>query len=222
MNVQEALSGLFLFRNTDFAALDAKYNISAKTAEKIYSDGELIMDAGYREGLPVVTGGSARIISGDSDRSAVLRVVLEGESFGAGTLFSSKDCHSTKVRSIGECRIALLPLRLISEILQNEPQCSINYISFLSDRIAFLNKKITAFTAGSAEAKLAVYLIGLAADSDGTAVLDTSLSALSTQLGIGRASLYRALDSFEADGIIKRSAKKVTLLKPDVLRSMIQ
>lgn len=222
MDVQKALSDLFLFRGIDFAALDAKYNISAQTAEKIYSDGELIMDAGYREGLPVMTSGSARIISGDSDRSAVLRVAGEGESFGAGTLFSNENCHSTKVRSIRTCTVALLPLGLISEILQNEPRCSMNYISFLSDRIAFLNKKITAFTAGSAEAKLAVYLIGLEADADGTAGIDTSFSSLSTRLGIGRASLYRALDSFEADGIIKRSSKKITLLKPDVLRSMIQ
>ena len=67
MDVQKALSHLFLFRGIDFAALDAKYNISAQTAERIYSDGELIMDAGYREGLPVMTSGSARIISGDSE-----------------------------------------------------------------------------------------------------------------------------------------------------------
>lgn len=222
MNVQEALSGLFLFRGTDFAALDAKYNITALTEEKSYADGELIMDSCHTEGLPILLSGGARIISGDSERRAVLRIIGEGECFGAGSLFSGNNIHSTKVRSVGECVIALIPLALLLQILSGEPKCSLNYISFLSDRIAFLNKKITAFTAGSAEAKLAVYLMSIPAGKDGTAMLGTSLSALSAQLGIGRASLYRALDRFEADGIIHRQSKQIVIMKPDVLRSMIQ
>lgn len=222
MDKRKALSGLFLFENVDFNALDMKYRICERSIEKSFTDGELIMDANYCDGLPTVICGSARIISGDSDRSAVLRTLGEGECFGAGTLFSKTSAHSTKVRSGGGCTIVTLPRELLSELLAGEAECAMSYISFLSDRISFLNKKITAFTAGSAEAKLAVYLTGLDADEDGCATLDTSLSALSSQLGIGRASLYRALDSFEAEGIIMRKSKTVTLLKPEVLRSMIQ
>lgn len=222
MNAHEALGSLFLFDGTDFAVLDKKYCITSQSLQRRYSDRELIMDADYREGLPILLSGSARIISGDSERSAVLRNVAAGECFGAGTLFSSGVSHSTRVRSVGESIVVTLPLSLLNEMLRSESQCCLNYISFLSDRISFLNKKITAFTAGSAEAKLAVYLTSLQTDSDGTAVLPVSLSALSSQLGIGRASLYRALDGFEESGIIARNSKKVTLLKPEVLRSMIQ
>ncbi len=222
MEKQNALSELFLFQGMDFSALDAKYNITALTEEKSYADGELIMDSCRTEGLHFLLSGAARIISGDSERSAVLRIIGEGECFGAGNLFSENNTHSTKVRSAGECTVSVIPLALLLQILSSEPKCSLNYISFLSDRIAFLNKKITAFTAGSAEAKLAVYLMSLTTDKDGGAVLTTSLSALSAQLGIGRASLYRALDSFEADGIIHRQSKRITIMKPDVLRSMIQ
>lgn len=222
MDKRKALSELFLFRSFNFELLDKKYSISARSTEKTYSDGELILDSKYSDGLPIVIKGKARITSGDSDRSAVLRTLGEGECFGAGTLFADSSAHNTKVRSVGLSSIITIPRPLLEEILMSEPECAMRYIEFLSDRISFLNKKITAFTAGSAEAKLAVYLVGLEAGDGGTAVLDTSLSALSSQLGIGRASLYRALDCFEENGIIERNVKKVTLLRPDKLRSMIQ
>ena len=50
--------------------------------------------------------------------------------------------------------------------------------------------------------------------------LTLSLTELSKALGIGRASLYRALDSFESRGLIKRNGKQITLADPDELKKI--
>jgi hypothetical protein len=39
-------------------------------------------------------------------------------------------------------------------------------------------------------------------------------------LNMGRASLYRSLDSMTESGILLRKGKKITLLKPDALHNI--
>ena len=68
-----------------------------------------------------------------------------------------------------------------------------------------MNRKITAFTAGSAKERLILYLLHLPLGSDGSWELDVSYGALSEQLGVGRASLYRAMDSLCEAGYIERN-----------------
>jgi DNA-binding IclR family transcriptional regulator len=69
----------------------------------------------------------------------------------------------------------------------------------------YLNKKITVFTAGSAERKLACFMLDHI--SGNTFTPPTSMKRLSDMLGIGRASLYRAIDSLTECGAITEKTK---------------
>lgn len=84
-----------------------------------------------------------------------------------------------------------------------------NYLSFLSDRIDYLNKKITYITAGSAERKLATFF---ASFEKAEFELPVSFSSLSDMLDIGRASLYRALDKLVSDGCIERDGNDIKII----------
>ena len=86
-----------------------------------------------------------------------------------------------------------------------------NYIAYLSQRIYFLTDKIDAFTAGSAEMRLANRLINDSKiDEKGKRyTIVANLSLLARELDIGRASLYRAFDFFESVGAIIREGKKI-------------
>ncbi len=210
MTKREILASLFLFSGCDFDALDAKYGICSGSTEKTYGDDKTILCAGSGSGLPAISNGHAVIVAGDGSRCAVLRYLSEGDSFGAASLFSGGE-HRTFVKSSGGCTVVTLPRKILCRLLREVPDCSMAYISFLSERIAFLNRKITAFTAGSAEAKLAVYLSGLPIGRDGKASVDVSYSSLADMLGISRASLYRALDSLENAGLIARKNKDLTI-----------
>ena len=69
-------------------------------------------------------------------------------------------------------------------------------------------------TAGSAERRVALFLFSFGKD---TVELDASLSSLSDLLNIGRASLYRALDTLIADGYIQKEGRTIHLLDADAM-----
>lgn len=211
MNYKDLFGSLFLFEGTDFSAIDEKYSVSDSVRESIYGKGENIIC----DGLPVICRGKAAIVSGEGEHFTVLRRLREGDTFGAATLFCRGE-HRTRVTTEDGCVIAYIPREMLVRLIENEPLCSVNYISFLSGRIAFLNKKITAFTAGSSDGKLAVYLSGLP-EYGSEVTVPVSLSELSNMLGIGRASLYRSFDVLSDAGIIEKAGKSIIILDREKL-----
>lgn len=221
--IQERISSLFLFHGMNFEEMNRIYHILEKTVIQTYGDGEILLSAKEDPiGLAVLLAGSAQILSGDEKHPALLRTMSAGDSFGAASLFSGEKGYRTCVRALEDCRVLYLPTVLVQEICLHEPAAAQNYIIFLSNRIAFLNRKITAYTAGSALERLVLYLLHLPLGPDGSWKLDVPYAKLSDQLGVGRASLYRAMDSLCADGLIQREKKKVTPLQMEKLKLMIQ
>jgi CRP-like cAMP-binding protein len=89
----------------------------------------------------------------------------------------------------------------------------------LAGRVRFLNRKIQCFTAGSAERRLALWLLS---EEEEVITLPSSLTTLSDMLDIGRASLYRALDKLENSGLISREGRNIALLSPDEILKKYQ
>lgn len=221
--IREKIASLFLFQNVDFSELDQKLHILEKGLVQEYRAEEILLSTREPpQGLAVLLDGSAQILSGDEGRPALLRTITAGDSFGAASLFSRERNYRTCVRALQACRVFYIPALLVQEIFLKEPAVAQNYIAFLSDRVSFLNRKITAFTAGSVLERLVLYLLHLPLGSDGSWELNTSYGELSEQLGVGRASLYRAMDSLCAAGYIERDKKTVTPLQLEKLELMIQ
>ena len=221
--VQKILQELFLFTGIDFPLLDKTYHILDKVVLCEYGPDEILLSKQQDPiGLGVLLDGSAQILSGDEKRPTLLRTLRAGDTFGAASLFSGERNYRTCVRASAQCQVLYLPSDLIQQICFHEPEAAQNYITFLSGRISFLNRKITACTAGSAQEKLILYLLHLPLGADGSWELDISYGGLSEQLGVGRASLYRAMDSLCEAGLIVREKKKVTPLQLKKLELMIQ
>ncbi|MDD4773595.1 MAG: helix-turn-helix domain-containing protein, partial [Eubacteriales bacterium] len=87
------------------------------------------------------------------------------------------------------------------------------------DRIRFLNDKIASFTSGTAESRLARYIENLR-EEDGCVILPTGLRQLADSLDISRASLYRAFDTLESLGCIKRDGRKIAILSAELLKDV--
>ena len=73
-----------------------------------------------------------------------------------------------------------------------------------------MNLKIDAYTAKTAESKLYSYLLQLPREKN-KIVLKTDFSGIAKMIGIGRASLYRAFNKLENDGLIIKNNKEITL-----------
>lgn len=220
-NIQDILSGMFLFGGTDVSALEKEFRFLPCCEVKEYASGEVIQSAATPlDGLAYLHSGTASVLSDTSDKSVLLRNLTSGEVFGASTLYSEVRGYNTVITADTMCTVVIIPAEQVKRIISANPVVAENYIRFLTERICFLNRKISAFTAGSAEAKLAVYLLGLPQNTDGTVTLRTSMSDLADMLNMGRASLYRAFDALTMNGILSREGKKITLLDRNALRNI--
>ena len=212
---------LFLFRGVDIAALEEEQQFLSGCCVRDFRENEIIQSASSPlGGLAYICKGAAYVLSDSTDRCVLLRNLRCGDVIGASTMYSESRGYSTIIRADNSCSVFLLPEEHLKRIICASPTAAENYIRYLTEKICFLNRKITAFTAGSAEAKLAVYLSGLPIDPENTVTLPCSLSELADMLNMGRASLYRSLDSMTEIGILLREGKKITLLKPDALHNI--
>ncbi len=210
----------FLFKDADFNEINEKFGISEHINVVKYSPGNLILSSDkHTDALCFIESGKARITSDVGDRETVIKYAVAGDVFGAATLFSSMK-HNTKVYAETETSVIFLEKKVICTLLENSNTVALNYINFLSDKISFLNRKVAAFTASSAEIKLAMYLYGNV-DENNCVSPQTSMSALADQLGIGRASLYRVIDSLSDAQIISYNGKQFKILDIDALLKLL-
>lgn len=219
----EILSQIFLFRGVSVAEIDSATPFLHTCAVLHYPSFQVIQNARKPiDGIAVLNKGEAAVLSDSSDKAVPLRSIGQGGVFGAASLYSGECRYETVVRALSDCEVLLLPTDAVKDLLSAHYILAENYIRFLSDRICFLNRKLTAFTADSAEAKLAVYLSELDDGKGATFTLPISLSDLADTLGIGRASLYRALAKFEEDDVIVHSGKKIRILDREALVSVFR
>ena len=211
--VAELLGNIPLFNMLDRAELLA---IVDRSHISVYRTGEVIGDAS-EPCLPVIISGKAAVLGKDAEKGGVvLRVLGEGSVFGVSQLFSDRAGAISTVRAEKETEAILIPQSAVSELIHGNGDFAEGYIRFLGGKIRFLGSRIESFTAGSAEARLARYLFSLKSEdmSDGGELeltLECSLSRLADMLNIGRASLYRAINTLEEKGVISHTDRHISI-----------
>ena len=208
MEVLSDIAAIPLFHNVSPIALAAAISHSE---ERAFAKGEEIACAG--EYLCLILSGSVLVRGAGRDSALVLNRLQAGGCFGVASLFGSR-LELTAVTACEKSRLLLFPQKTVEELMQADFTFARNYICFLTDRIGFLNRKIAAFTAGSAEKKLAKYLLSLPAEN-GEIDLPVSMVRLAALLDLGRASLYRAFAFLEESGQLTRNGKTVRLTSAD-------
>ena len=178
--------------------------VKFKKGETIYSE------FNFSRAVALVLSGSA-VAETNNANGVVMKKFLPGMCFGAAAVFGSSDEYVSRVTAESETEIQFIPEEALTEIFEKYPKTAVNYIAFLSDRIRFLNNKLSLLSCQSAEDTVLKYLIS-AADGEGYASLPKSMTMLSKMLGLGRASLYRSLDSLEKNGHIIRENNKIKVI----------
>lgn len=160
----------------------------------------------YKNGIiGIIVNGSAVIKRyNETGDSITIRTISSGELFGAASVFGSwKDGMSSIIAKIN-CQVLYITEDNFCKILKQYPQMSLNYITYLSDRIRFLNRKLDAFTAKSTEERLYEYLLSQA-DADGNIDLGFGMAELARRLQVGRTSIYRDIESLQSKQLISRN-----------------
>ena len=214
-NTLDLLLSLHIFCGANDVGLNASIE-SGDFLCRAYAQGEVIYSPEAEEKrLIVIRSGEASVYTADESRSTLLRRLGEGKTVGVANLFS---CESFVSRIIADkkCETVEISAANFKKLLEQDSAILHNYISFLSDKICYLNKKIVTLTAGSAERRLAVFLDSHASEiGSDSFTLPVPMNSLSEMLNLGRASLYRAADKLEADGFILRDGKNITLVSKE-------
>ena len=205
------LAGTFLFRDAPREAVELA-RTDPRALRRRAARGEVLYDPRhFQRSLGVVLEGRIQVNKGP----LIMSVLGPGELFGAAALFNDRPDYATTLTARAPCRVLLLPQALVEELMGRFPEVCRSYVSYLSERIRFLSGKIDALTAGSAQRKVAQYLLSRL---DGEwAELDCSATGLAQRLGVSRASPYRALDALEARGAVRREGRRFYIPDPAAL-----
>lgn len=149
------LAETFLFRGAPPEAVELARTDPRTVRQENGKGGVIYAPHAFRRCLGVVLEGRVQV-----NKGALIMSVLEpGDLFGAAALFNDRADYATTLTARAPCRVLLLPQALVEELMGRFPEVGRNYVAYLSGRICFLSGKIDALTAGSAERKVAQYLL---------------------------------------------------------------
>lgn len=173
-----------------------------------YARGDVIYAPhAFSRSLGVLLTGSVEVTKGELLVSCLAR----GEIFGAAALFNAEEDYATTLTARGPCRVVFFPQELMTRLMETCPRLAMAYVDYLSGRIRFLSRRLEDVLAGGAERRLEQYLAVRAAEEG--PVLDCPATQLARRLNVSRASLYRAFEALEAQGVIHREGKTVLLCR---------
>ncbi|MBQ8431926.1 MAG: Crp/Fnr family transcriptional regulator [Clostridia bacterium] len=202
-----------LFRGTNpqgLAAILAEERCEVRS----FSAGELLLSPDTTEkSAGLLLSGKAVVHTPDPTKKTLLRFLGAEEPFGIANLFTNEPYVSV-IRAHGSCRVFFISESAIRRLLEEDHAFLYHYLEFLSGRIRYLNLKIGYLTAGSPERRLALYLFSLGKKEFR---LSASISALSDLLNVSRASLYRAFERLESDGVLQKNGRNFYLPDPDAM-----
>lgn len=170
----------------------------------------LVLRAGdtyeVKRGVAVFVKGRAEIFKKD----AFLKTVFEPSVIGLATLFDNTNAYISTLLAKTETTLLLFSEKDVETLIADSPEFSKRLIVLLSEKLRYLNRRIDFYTTSGAEGKLHAYLLSTAGQNG---FVELPMTKLSEILDIGRASLYRALNSLEENGYIKKQGKKIFLIK---------
>ncbi|MGI5976986.1 MAG: Crp/Fnr family transcriptional regulator [Candidatus Limivicinus sp.] len=204
---REVLRNFFLFRTLPEA--DFEKVLEVLELREFEKNQPIYTHHSFQNSLAVILSGEAAVYK---DSGTLLNLLGPGCCFGAAALFAPAKEYVTTVTASKASVLAFLPGESLRLLLRQYPDMAMEYISFLSGRIQFLNRKIDSFTTDSAEDALWVWLKNRAGGSS-VVTVSGGYSRLARELSMGRASLYRALSQLENEGKIVKNGAEITILR---------
>ena len=206
------LSKTFLFKDIPLSSLE---KMLEKTELEIlsYTKNECIYaQNAFMQKLGFVYDGECLVERIKSSGAPVpLNSLKKHDSFGITAVLSIDNDIPTTVVAKKATSVLFISKNEVLELMRAHSGISFNVISFLANRVAFLNKKLEMFTSDNTESRLASFLLQKH-KSEKSDEISVNLSSLADMLSCGRASVYRAIESLTSDGAIKYNNKKFYIL----------
>lgn len=168
--------------------------------------------------LCILTQGTAAVYTPGEGSDCLLRVLHAGDTFGVANLFSNTP-PITRVVALKQTQALCMKEDALRTLIEEDSALGMRYIAFLSDRIRFLNRRLSCLGAGPAPRRLAAWLDMTAPEGENVFLLPLSMSRLADTLGLGRASLYRVMEQLTQEGYIRREGKEILFMDRSGMRT---
>lgn len=149
----------------------------------------------------------------ENGKRVFLKNINPNEITGIATLFDTKGKYISTLCAKKDCEILLINEAFVLSAIRLSPDFAESFSRLLCDKLRYLNFRIDTYTQSNAEDRLLEFIKASPKSNGGQPFIDMSMMSLSSALGIGRASLYRALSSLEESHTILKEGKKIYLLK---------
>lgn len=214
--VIEALSACPLFKGLgteELTDLTSEY-MYLKVCEK---NEIIISESNYTRALGIIIKGSATVTKHSGETAILMSILGKGDIFGMATLFYEEDNYLTQIKAKEKVTMAVFSKENVRKMLALYPQVNENYITILSEKIHFLNNKISTYTRAETITKVALFILQNKDEDKKEVKLPYSITNVADALNVGRASVYRAFETLENEGVISRDGKKITIHDADAL-----
>ena len=176
-----------------------------------YEIGEYLFATGDTTGkLGILLRGLAEVSRRSDDGLMHMSTLQRNDLFGAASLFATDHAYVTDIRCIKRSRALVIGEDALLKLLSDNPTVLRNYLSYLNNRIRFLNRRLDAFSKNAVTGRVLTFLSGEAIDG---VIRVKSMTKLSESLCVSRATLYRALESLEESHKIRRNGKEIILME---------
>lgn len=200
----EVLSGANIFSVLPLEQIDAL--LEGPVHVHTYRKDDLIFSRESRARcIGVLLRGEARVMKDH----VTVSVLKRGGQFGTVTLYNRAEGFVNSIVAKTACRVLFLEKEEVDALVTQNREFAVAYITYLSERIYFLNRKIEAYTAPTAEERLFAYLQSICSESG--EIRNVNVTEISRQINVSRAGIYRALDSLAAAGKLRHEGKTITL-----------
>lgn len=220
LQMKEFITNLFPFKDVKNESMNkilAAYSFKTEKFER----GETVFSHKDEKGkIGFVINGECEVYKPRKNGENVfLNSLMPLSSFGILSVINPNSEFPTIIKAKKKTTVLFISGQDFLKIIQRYPKVSLNVIKFLADRINFLNKKISSFSEKTVEEKVALYLIEKSKECNEIDFCGTKISAV---LNCGRASLYRALETFVQLNLIKIENKKIYIISPSGLERILK
>ena len=201
-----------LFTGVPEKTVRAWLNSADVSVEEYTTEAYLFRKADTLDRLGILLRGSADVERMSSDGKMHMSTLKKNDLFGAASLFGGDASFVTDIRCNETVRVLWIPAAEVLQLLHENQTVLLNYLRYLNGRIRFLNRRLDALSKNTVAARLFSYLSDEAVDRVYTV---KNVTKLSEMLCISRATLYRALETLEASGQIRRDGKQIMILSEE-------
>ena len=209
----EVLSTSPLFTNVPVPQIETVLAMDGCTVEAFQAGALIYRPDRFRRCLGILLDGQVRV----TNTPLTVSVLQPGALFGAAALYNDAPDYATTLTALSPCSVLMMTQERLDQLVGDSPLLRQNYLRYLSGRIRFLSARLQSLSASGTEGKLCRYLM----DNLDNGILVCSATELSRRLGISRASLYRAFDTLESSGLIRREGKTISVPDPAALGSAL-